>query len=258
MLLGAVSLNAQTADRAKYEVYYRLTFQKDTVENKTIEDFMVLRSNGSKSIFFSKDTYTLDSLMLTSQGEAIKMDILANGAGKYGKRINSYCILKDFSHNKETFTDNVGGNYLTYDEPVPQIKWELTDSTKQIMGYKCQKASCSFRGRNYEAWFTTDIPSNDGPWKFNGLPGLIMKVSDTKHHYMFEFVGMKNSNAEIKLLSQDYSKTTREKYLKTLRNYLKDPLGYISASSGMKITIAGSSSRQAKTPSAKYGPMELY
>ena len=258
ILLCTAKSNAQTSDRAKYEVYYRMTFQKDTVENKTMEDFMVLRSNGNKSIFFSKDTYTLDSLLLTSQGEAISMDIIANGTGKYGKRINSYCILKDFSMNKETFTDNMGGNCVIYEEPIPKITWTLIDSTKQIMGYKCQKATCCFRGRNYEAWFTTDLPSNDGPWKFQGLPGLIMEVTDTKRQYVFEFVGLKNSNAEITLLNKDYSKTTREKYLKTYKNYLKDPIGYISASSGLKISIQGSATRQVKTPAARYSPMELY
>lgn len=33
-----------------------------------------------------------------------------------------------------------------------------------------QKATCDFAGRKWIAWFTTEIPIQDGPYKFYGLP----------------------------------------------------------------------------------------
>jgi len=68
-------------------------------------------------------------------------------------------------------------NYYIYEDNT-NIKWKLLDEFKNISGYKCQKAATKFRGRNYEAWFTSEIPLSFGPWKFNGLPGLILEVYD--------------------------------------------------------------------------------
>ena len=62
-----------------------------------------------------------------------------------------------------------------------------------IAGYQCQKATTFFAGRDYEAWFTREIPVSDGPYKFSGLPGLIVKVNDTGNNYTFELTSLSNS-----------------------------------------------------------------
>lgn len=67
--------------------------------------------------------------------------------------------------------------YYIYEDDAT-MKWQLVHEFKEISGFQCQKASTKFRGRNYEAWFTSEIPLSFGPWKFNGLPGLILEVYD--------------------------------------------------------------------------------
>lgn len=57
-----------------------------------------------------------------------------------------------------------------------KIDWKLLDEYQSVLGFNCQKATCEFRGRSYEAFFTSEIPYNDGPYKFDGLPGLVLKV----------------------------------------------------------------------------------
>lgn len=99
---------------------------------------------------------------------------------------------------------------------------------------------------------------NNGPWKFNGLPGLIMEVYDTGKQYHFEFLYMERNKANISLLPRDYTKTTHEKYLKSLKNYIKDPVGYIAASSGMKISLTANAKAKMKAKGIRYNPMELY
>lgn len=256
---GGIISHAQNMGKAELECLYRLSFLKDTTTDITTDDLMVLRMNKQKSIFYSYNSYTLDSLLCSAQGGAIQMDIIANGSGKYGKRIVSYNILKDFGKKQLDHTDNVGGEHYRYQEELPSFNWQITDEQKKIGNYTCQKAVCEFRGRAYEAWFTSEIPVNDGPWKFHGLPGLIMEVYDTQKHYSFAFAGLRNSDADITMLPRQYTQISREKYLKAFKNYTKDPIGFISASSGMKIITNNSSARKPKAAvSANYDVMERY
>ena len=64
----------------------------------------------------------------------------------------------------------------------------IENETKMILNQKCQKASTSFRGRNYTAWFSTKIKYPFGPWKMNGLPGIILEVYDDQNFFKIDAV----------------------------------------------------------------------
>ncbi len=64
--------------------------------------------------------------------------------------------------------------------------------TKQKIGeYNAQKAITNFGGREWTAWFSTDLPFQDGPYKFYGLPGLIVKIEDKTGSHSMTLVGNK-------------------------------------------------------------------
>lgn len=88
----------------------------------------------------------------------------------------------EFSTNKLTCRELIRDEYeVIVEDSNIDFNWEITNETKQIGKYTCHKATTkNFRGRNYEAWFTYDIPVPTGPWKFHGLPGLILEVHDDK------------------------------------------------------------------------------
>lgn len=60
------------------------------------------------------------------------------------------------------------------------FNWKISNETKVLQNLECRRATTHFRGRDYEVWFTPDIPVPAGPWKFFGLPGLIVEVEDLK------------------------------------------------------------------------------
>lgn len=132
-------------------------------------------------------------------------------------------ILKDLTKNELTEYCRMPEALRSYDcyytEPTPKQNWQIGNETKTIVGYQCQKATCSFRGRNYTAWFAVDIPLSYGPWKFCGLPGLILKVQDDAKEYVFECVGIEQQKCPIILLDnyKTYRKTTRTELDKTLK-----------------------------------------
>lgn len=134
-------------------------------------------------------------------------------------------------------------------EKVAPQQWEITSDTLTVLGYLCQKATTSFRGRNYIAWFTSDIPVNDGPWKFYGLPGLILKVNDSENLFSFEIVGLEQLQppTNIFMAKDDYVNCKR-KDIEKLR---------AKRSGGMAVQINGGDVviRQ-KANNTKYTPLE--
>ncbi len=252
----AANTLAQTSEVSYMDCYYRMSFKKDTTQQVLTDDLMTLRIGRYSSLFYSNNSYLIDSLLTSPSGKSMQMDIIANGAGKYGKRIVSYTILKNISNGELIFTDNVGGDHYRYTEQTPMLQWKILNDRKTISEFKCQKATCTFRGREYVAWFATDLPISNGPWKFQGLPGLILEVHDVNNEYSFVYVGHSSSCARIELLPHKYISTSRSKYQKAYRNYIKDPVGYITAASGMTITLSESKKREIALRKLNYDLIE--
>lgn len=81
--------------------------------------------------------------------------------------------------------------FMYVKEPIPKINWKISSESKKIGDFVCTKATAHFRGRDYTAWFTTVIPLPFGPWKLQGLPGLILEAYDTNKEVYFYFKSVK-------------------------------------------------------------------
>jgi len=110
-----------------------------------------------------------------------------------------------------------------YTEPWPLMKWTLGKETQTILGHRCQKATCRFRGRDFVAWFAADIPIKGGPWKFGGLPGCILKVYDTQKIYVWEAVAIERGKFQITQYPEKlYPIVKRDRIWKLQRRYVED------------------------------------
>ena len=120
--------------------------------------------------------------------------------------------------------------YFLISEKLPSFKWEILHDTLTILNQKTQKAKVKFRGRNYFAWFTTNIKISDGPYKFHGLPGLILKIESIDKKYSFEAYSIKlnviKDNFSILKLADKYPEkkrvTIREKIRLIRKNTEKE------------------------------------
>ena len=168
-------------------------------------------------------------------------------------------IFKNYPTNKITVTDqsgvnNLGGNYI-YNENSPTFKWKMEADTTTILTYTCQKATTTFRGRNYTAWFAPEIPSNNGPWKFGGLPGLILKIYDKSNNFNFECIGVKQLEKPepVKFYNLRYITLKREELDKIYRRFFKDPIQFWNeVGSEMRGQVTASD-----LPKMTYKPIEL-
>lgn len=129
---------------------------------------MILLLNREKSVYY------LSKVLAIGVRPGVKVDTLP---GADTKGLPS--IQKDFSGKEILYTDRLADNRTrkTIAERLPLQQWTLQPEIKQVGRYLCKKAVASFRGREYVAWYTEEIPSIGGPWKFDGLGGLILEVA---------------------------------------------------------------------------------
>ena len=126
---------------------------------------------------------------------ALRYDSIWNASVKarktYGEfEAEKHAASKDtFSHLKLIFDRSKGMinahekifiSAYHYTEPIPQLQWTMARGDSTVLGYPCHKATTHFRGRDYIAWYTEEIPFPYGPFKFGGLPGLITCIYDTQ------------------------------------------------------------------------------
>ena len=227
ILCLACLLQGRAADNKAYiECIYRLTYQVDTLTKRSVNAMMVLRHNENGSLFYSQANFEKDSLERNANGIEELRAINDSIKARYGKITVSYYVLKDFEKNQLEFVESLPTS-SRYTESLPHFSWNITEEQKTIDNYACQKAVCTCGGRTYEAGFAPDIPISDGPWKFYGLPGLILEVYDTKHHYEFQFLGMRPCNGKIEIPNQDVTKTTKKEYLRLKQLAIDDPSAYL-------------------------------
>ena len=111
----------------------------------------------------------------------------------------------------------------SYTEPWPLMQWTLADEQQTILGHRCQKATCRFRGRDFVAWFAADVPIKGGPWKFGGLPGCILKVYDVQKIYVWEAVAIERGTYQIMQYPDKlYPKSTRKSVWQRQTKYNED------------------------------------
>ena len=130
---------------------------------------------------------------------------------------NDY-LYRNLSQGKiSVYTSIMGTGYLIEDD-IPKMDWTINeDSTVQVLGYECHKATTTFRGRTWAVWFTEEIPLNIGPWKLGGLPGLILKAKCDGYVTIVASSVRNKSLAPVtfyNFFEKKYQKIDRVKYLK--------------------------------------------
>ncbi len=253
LLLCCANLSAQQRGiRCTYEFNYT---RDTTLTDLKHNDVIVLCRGENSSVSYSQYTRKCDSLMMADGGSGdvylqhFNLAIAAGNVGSVCKRA-TYYVFKDFKEQKMSVVDNIQSDKFIYDDTSFGQQWELADSTKVIGGYHCNLASCLFRGREWSAWYTTEIPVSDGPWKFAGLPGLILEVYDRQPQYVFSLISLTTTEDSdtptIKeLCGKRMKKTERKRYLRAQMEMLKDLGGFLAAS--LPIHIDGVTESNPKT-----------
>ena len=171
---------AQISDTETLKVHYQLDYVKHVDSDKRSVENLILVTKSDGCTYFMFETMVIIDSIQHSRSLNIA-DVMRVRSPLY------YLIEKNGSkiYHYESF-----GNDLLKFEEIIIFNWKLVNEQKVIRGYICNKATTNFEGRNWTAWYAADIPSNSGPYKFHGLPGLILDLydSDNIFHFVVERV----------------------------------------------------------------------
>ncbi len=174
---------------------------------------------GGRSLFISENKLKRDSLFKAVRSEAKENDkkeekdfSKMEGKKHFEPTFFEYFITKAIPEQKVYYYERAAGKQIYYQEDRP-VTWEVTHVVEKQNGYSAQKAVAEFGGRIWTAWFTKEIPLSDGPYKFSGLPGLIVKLEDDKGDYKFDLAGkIMVKNAFEEQISPDARQSTRANF----------------------------------------------
>lgn len=193
---------------------YEFRYKTDTISQKENKAEMVLDIQDNNVQFYDYYAIEIDSANQNSNGYSTYTLPFPNLKRKMGAfKNNNYYLLDDA--------------YLVY-ETDDKIVWNITKETKQKDKWKLQKATSDFRGRKWEAWFTSDLPFSEGPYKFNNLPGLVVEVKDSKNNFVYELVRIENpkkvnENIVETVFKKKPLKVSFAKYQDLMIAYYNDP-----------------------------------
>ena len=167
---------------------YQYTFIPDSTNSAHIlKELMYLDITENRSLFFSRNKLVEDSIAVAEAWKGNPYIPNADILYKIEKKNNHvFFLISDYGLDKIRVDDD------------RKMNWKILQKRQNILGYEAQEALLNFAGRKWTAWFTTDIPVQDGPYKFHGLPGLILKIEDDKKSHVYELAG-------IKILPEIYS-----------------------------------------------------
>ena len=219
---------AQDAVRVEYEV--RQEFDRSNIKQTSARMEEMLVNSENKRYYFelfvnaTNSNFTEIERINNEQGRGISVGLLSNVSSN---------IYKDFN-SKELYENNKMKPKLFIKDSIQTFPWVLSKEESTILGNKVRKATYTNPTQTVEAWYAPDLPFRDGPSRFNGLPGLILKIkfklpftSDMDTNVSFTAIDVKPYAGKIELPNKS-KKITKEEYDKEIEKSMGKSGGIIN------------------------------
>lgn len=216
LLLTNTILNSLTPSNEDYLIIYELTFKEKNSSSNYKTTNMRLYVNENSSIYL--DQFTVFEYLDKKNGKAKTP----------GSRAPiEHIVYKDFENKKTQISQPIKPKNVGYIINYYSSKdWKVTNEKSKINNYTCFKATTTYGGRDWMAWFTREVPLSEGPYIFSGLPGLIVKLQSIDGDFRFNLTDVskikKGDLYPIKPKPQIITKEKFHYYLKNKTKILKD------------------------------------
>lgn len=201
---------------------YDVVYKKDSTSNITTKENYILDIGTKETKYYTYDFFVADSLITNNIPFPKEM------------KLNTSDIIVHKNNNNEFFQYDLLENTVLQLQTNDTQKWNLSQEKKNVKNLSLQKAITTWGGRNWTAWFAEEIPFQEGPYKFHGLPGLIVEIYDDKKNYHFELVRSEKIKEEenqfIEMSEKMGIPITWEKYKTAKLKYYESPVNFIKNS----------------------------
>jgi len=215
-LLMIVGLHSQT-----HRFIYELQLKMDSTDADYQKYNMILDISSQEVKFYGRDLLIADSLNK-----------------KFGNTDNRHIDMTGQVVKRKMNVDenenfiNIKFGYYSF-KTTDKINWHISGETRQVQQYTLQKATTKFGGRSWVAWFGREIPFNEGPYKFSGLPGLVFEIYDTGKNFIYTLV--KSRELPVSFPTEDFLESnfgnkaipiTEKQRQKLLTEFFNDPFSF--------------------------------
>ena len=201
---------------------YDVVYKKDSTSNITTKENYILDIGTKETKYYTYDFFVADSLITNNIPFPKEM------------KLNTSDIIVHKNNNNEFSQYDLLENTVLQLQTNDTQKWNLSQEKKNVKNLSLQKAITTWGGRNWTAWFAEEIPFQEGPYKFHGLPGLIVEIYDDKKNYHFELVRSEKIKEEenqfIEISEKMGIPITWEKYKTAKIKYYESPVNFIKNS----------------------------
>ncbi len=230
-VIFVITIGLVSAQTQRFGYDYR--FVPDSTNRADVKtDYMNLDITDKGSRFYSAVSYAADSTMRANMERQLKstnsISIVKDDRAKSSIR---YTVTKDYPSYATYFHQRIWTNAYKVAESR-NLNWKILQEKEKVGEWMCQKAELDFAGRKWIACFTTDIPFQDGPYKFHGLPGLIVKISDQSQSHQFELTSIKKLKESPNFNNDPSNEITlsNKRFATVLKQYEDDPMSTLKSS----------------------------
>lgn len=211
------------AQNKRFIYEYKFISDSTNVDDvKTEMMFLDTTKDGSK--YYSYTVFNSDSIMKVDLEKQLAATGSINVKSDMQKGSVRYSVTKTYPDYKINLHRRLGMDAYNISDDR-KINWKILSEKEKIGEWNAQKAEADFAGRHWIAWFSTEIPIQDGPYKFRGLPGLIVKIEDKTGSHKLELKGIKNIKKELDINVFDAKEiaVNSKQFQKVLKEYENDP-----------------------------------
>ena len=250
LFFGIAALATHAQEKPLAKIHYEFKHVNDTAQRDKFMRDELVNYLGKESSYYTSYSGTRMQEDMSKQLSNPAFDGNLVISRNSSPTLDSYFL--DLRNKKFERVLKIGRDEFSMQEDFPHQDWEIGDETKEIGGYTCQKATTTFKGRNYTAWFALDIPMSYGPWKLHGLPGLILSAYDDKNEVSFEYSGFDKMDGTTNIVIGVPEKaiaSTKSEVEKLEKAFKENPMAFMQAKSsgGGAATTVISSGRSAGT-----------
>ncbi len=204
---------------------YEYKFIPDSTNAEDLKtEMMFLDTNKQGSKYYSYTVFNSDSLMKIDLEKQLAATGSINIRSDMQKGSVRYSVTKTYPDYKINLHRRLSMDAYNISDDR-KVNWKISPDKEKIGEWNTQKAEADFAGRHWIAWFSTEIPIQDGPYKFHGLPGLIVKIEDRTGSHKMELKGIKNIQGDlnINVFEAKEIAINSKQFQKVIKEYENDP-----------------------------------